>query len=348
MQTPWVGFADHELGVDQAAVTDPSPSETGTYAVKARDLTRTFEGGVGVRGLDLDVPTGSIFGFIGPSGSGKTTTVRLMTGILAPESGDLLVLGMAPVEFDRAARSRLGYMPQQNALYPDLTLWHNLGFAASIFGMPWSGRRRRLREALDFVELTDAKQRLFRDASGGMKRRVALAATLIHNPDLMFLDEPTAGLDPVLRKKVWDRFAELRDAGRTLFVTTQYVGEAAYCDLVGVLARGRLLLVATPEDLRRKAYGGEVLDMTFASAPTGEQIDRIARAAEAQKVQRLSENEVRLVVPDAGDASVAVTGAAVHAAVEIESVEPFLPPFDDVFVELVSRLDPGEENPPSG
>lgn len=329
-------------------MTAATSSAVDTFAVEARGLTRTFEGGVGVRDLDLDVPAGSIFGFIGPSGSGKTTTVRLMTGILAPESGELRVLGMAPVDFDRPARSRLGYMPQQNALYPDLTLWHNLGFTASIFGMPWSGRRRRLKEALDFVELTDAKERLFRDASGGMKRRLALAATLIHDPDLMFLDEPTAGIDPVLRKKIWDRFAELRSNGRTLFVTTQYVGEAAYCDLVGVLARGRLLLVATPDDLRRHAFGGEVLDVTFATSPTPEQIDRIARTAGAQKVQRLTKTDIRLMVSAAGDAAVAVTRAAAEVGVEIESVEPFLPPFDDVFVELVSRLDPGEENSGNG
>jgi ABC-2 type transport system ATP-binding protein len=339
-----VGFDKDHLRVDHAAVTAPTPSAVGTFAVEARGLTRTFEGGVGVRDLDLDVPAGSIFGFIGPSGSGKTTTVRLMTGILAPESGELRVLGMAPVDFDRGVRSRLGYMPQQNALYPDLTLWHNLGFTASLFGMPWRGRRRRLKEAFNFVELTDAKERLFQNASGGMKRRIALAATLIHDPDLMFLDEPTGGIDPVLRKKIWDRFAELRDKGRTLFVTTQYVGEAAYCDLVGVLARGRLLLVATPEDLRRQAFGGEVLDVTFAASPTAEQIDRIAQSAGAQKVQRLSQSEIRLVVPAAGDAAVAVTGTAAEAGVEIESVEPFLPPFDDVFVELVSKLDPGEEN----
>jgi len=175
-----------------------------------------------------------------------------------------------------------------------------------------------------------------------------LAATLIHDPDLMFLDEPTAGIDPVLRKKIWDRFGELRNEGRTLFVTTQYVGEAAYCDLVGVLARGRLLLVATPDDLRRHAFGGEVLDITFANSPTQEQIDRIAQSAGAQKVQRLTQNEVRLVVSAAGDAAVAVTSAGAEAGVDIASVEPFLPPFDDVFVELVSQLDPGEENPGNG
>jgi ABC-2 type transport system ATP-binding protein len=181
-----------------------------------------------------------------------------------------------------------------------------------------------------------------------MKRRLALAATLIHDPDLMFLDEPTAGIDPVLRKKIWDRFAELRSKGRTLFVTTQYVGEAAYCDLVGVLARGRLLLVATPDDLRRHAFGGEVLDVTFATSPTPQQIDRIARTAGAQKVQRLTKTDIRLMVSAAGDAAVAVTRAAAEVGVEIESVEPFLPPFDDVFVELVSRLDPGEENSGNG
>jgi ABC-2 type transport system ATP-binding protein len=317
------------------------PSSGSDLAVRARGLTRTFGEGVGVHGLDLDVDRGTIFGFIGPSGSGKTTTIRLMTGIMPPESGELTVLGKSPADFDQDDRDRLGYMPQLSVLYPHLSIWENLGFSASLFGVPWRGRRARMMEQLELVELDDARTRLLRDASGGMQRRLALAATLIHNPDLLFLDEPTAGLDPILRKKVWDHFGELRDQGRTLFITTQYVGEAAFCDRVGVLAEGRLIAVDSPDGLRRQAFGGEVLDVVFSQPLPSSQLDQLVEAAEAGGFERIAPHEVRLVVADAGEASPQVTAWAADAGIEIESVEPFLPAFDDVFVELVSKLTNG-------
>jgi ABC-2 type transport system ATP-binding protein len=316
-----------------------------TAAVHARGLTKLFADGVGVRDLSLDVEQGTIFGFIGPSGSGKTTTIRLMTGILAPDGGELYVLGKAPAEFDRSDRSRLGYMPQLSVLYPHLSIWENLGFSASLFGVPWRGRRKRMREQLRLVELDGARNRLLRESSGGMQRRLALAATLIHNPDLLFLDEPTAGIDPLLRRKVWDHFTDLRNQGRTLFVTTQYVGEAAYCDRVGVLAEGRLIAVDTPEGLRRQAFGGEVLDVIFAAPLLAPQLDQLAEVAAATRVERIGFREVRLVVADAGEVSPQVTAWATEAGVEIESVEPYLPAFDDVFVELITKLTTSPEVP---
>ena len=314
------------------------PTRGSTTAVRARGLTKTFPDGVGVHDLNLDVEEGTIFAFIGPSGSGKTTTIRLMTGILGQDSGELTVLGKAPADFDRSDRSRLGYMPQLSVLYPHLSIWENLGFTTSLFGVPWKGRRRRMKEQLQLVELDGARTRLLRDSSGGMQRRLALAATLIHNPDLLFLDEPTAGIDPILRRKFWDHFVDLRNQGRTLFITTQYVGEAAFCDRVGVLAEGRLVAVDTPEGLRRQAFGGEVLDVIFTQPLLAPQLDQLAEAVSATKVERIGFSEVRLVVADAGEASPQVTAWATEAQVEIESVEPYLPAFDDVFVELITKL----------
>ena len=315
-----------------------------TNAVHARGVSRVFASGVGVHELDLDVEAGTIFGFIGPSGSGKTTTVRLLTGVLAPDEGDLTVLGKPPVDFDRTERTQLGYMPQTSVLYPDLNLWENLGFCASLFGMPWRGRRRRMEEMFELVELTDAKHRLMRQASTGMQRRLSLAATLIHEPDFLFLDEPTAGIDPVLRRKFWDHFAGLRDQGRTFFVTTQYVGEAAFCDQVGVLANGRLLTVDTPDGLRRQAFGGEVVDISLASPISATDLEEMVRAASAAQSQRIDSNTIRLTVESAGDVAPLLSSWALERGIEIEAIDQFLPPFDDVFVELVSRLAPTPEN----
>jgi ABC-2 type transport system ATP-binding protein len=313
-------------------------SSSRTLAVRAHEVTRTFPGGVGVHSLSLEIESGTIFGFIGPSGSGKTTTVRLMTGVLAPDSGQLSVLGKQPHAFNRAERARLGYMPQLSVLYPELSLWENLGFCASLFGMPWRGRKQAMEQVLDLVELGDARRRRLVDASGGMQRRLALAATLIHEPHLLFLDEPTGGIDPVLRRKLWDHFASLRDRGRTLFVTTQYVGEAAYCDRVGVLAEGRVVTVDTPEGLRRQAFGGEVVDVTLSQPIGGADADDLARAAAAGRSERLRPDLIRLVVEDAGDVAPLLAKWGGERGIEVESVEQYLPPFDDVFVELVSRL----------
>lgn len=247
------------------------------------------------------------------------------------------VLGSVPQRFTTSIRGRIGYMPQLSVLYPDLTLWENLNFAASLYGMPWK-RRRRLEATLDFVELSDAKDRRLRDASGGMQRRLALSAALVHDPELVFLDEPTAGIDPLLRRKLWDHFLHVRDEGRTLFVTTQYVGEAAYCDLVGVLDEGRLLALDTPEGLRRRAYGGEVVDVRFASPPARQDLAALSERVGAIGAEPIDPWTVRIVVEEAGRAIPAVTSWADQRGFDVESAEEHLPPFDDVFVELVHRL----------
>lgn len=308
-------------------------------AVSTSTLTKSFGGDAGVFDLDLEIDSGSIVGFVGPSGSGKTTTVHLMTGVTAPDSGTVEVLGQRPVDFSRETRARIGYMPQQAILYPDLTLRENLNFAASLYGMPYR-RTERVNQLIDFVELEGAMDRLPREASGGEKRRVMLASTLIHRPDLIFLDEPTAGIDPVLRRKFWDRFGELGADGRTLVVTTQYVGEAAYCDYVAVLANGRMLTFDTPEGLRRSAYGGEMMEVGFASPPGHEDISSFHGLAHSRDVEWVDSSRARLVVDNPEEATSEITRWAGNRNVELTKTETYLPPFDDVFVELVSKLDP--------
>ena len=215
-----------------------------------------------VQGLSFEVKRGTIFGVIGPSGCGKTTTIRMLLGVMRPTSGELRVLGREPHKFRRRDRERLGYMPQQFVLFPELSVSENMGFAASIYGMSFFGRGNRIRRTLELVELWDARSRPAGQLSGGMQRRLELAATLIHDPDVLFLDEPTAGIDPVLRSKFWDHFRALRDEGRTIIVTTQYVTEAEYCDEILVLREGQKVAIGTPDAVRQMAMGGEVVTVS--------------------------------------------------------------------------------------
>jgi ABC-2 type transport system ATP-binding protein len=290
----------------------------------------------------MNVPRGSIFGFVGPSGSGKTSTIRVLTGVHRPSSGSVKVLGQHPSAFSQDMRARLGYMPQLFVLYPELTVWENLNFSASLYGMPLR-RHDRMHEVLEFVELEGHRRKLARDISGGMQRRLSLAATLIHEPELLFLDEPTAGIDPVLRRKFWDRFRELRDSGRTLFVTTQYVSEANYCDLVGVLREGRLLMVDTPDGLRNRAYGGDIVNLVAAQRIPYEQRQALGELPYVKRtLRRVSDRHLRLIVDEAATAVMHLVDWCEEHGIEVESIEEYQPPFDDVFVALVS------EEPPDG
>lgn len=314
--------------------TQTNADNPGSFLVaSASRAAKVFDSGDGVRDINLDIPEGSIFGFIGPSGSGKTTTVRMFTGVVLPTDGTVHVFGEVPSEFDADMRSRLGYMPQLSVLYPDLSVQQNLKFLGSLYGESLS--RERMAEVLDFVELAGHEKKRVRDISGGMQRRLSLAAALIHKPDLIFLDEPTAGIDPVLRRKFWDHFTELKQQGRTLFVTTQYVGEAAYCDYVGVLADGQLLLVETPEGLRRAAYGGDLIDIEFANRPNKSVISELAGRFNAFQVTQTSPVSWRIVVDEAATTLPELGAWFKDNDVAITTAEEHVPPFDDVFVELV-------------
>jgi ABC-2 type transport system ATP-binding protein len=312
--------------------------------ISASGLTKSFDPSSGVFDIDLSIEPGLIVGLIGPSGSGKTTTVRLMTGILAPESGSIEVLGSNPTEFNSRLRARIGYMPQDLVLYPDLTLRQNIDFAASLYGLPHFRRSKRIGALIDFVELGDAKDRLPAEASGGEQRRAMLAATLVHQPELVFLDEPTAGIDPVLRRKFWERFEELSSEGRTLVVTTQYVGEAAYCHRVAVLAMGRVIAFDTPDGLRRTAYGGELVEVTFERPPTPDDLAVLQGTVTDRPLEWLDARTARMIVADAGEAGPAITKWADERGLEIERSESYQPPFDDVFVHLIeSQPEPDRE-----
>jgi ABC-2 type transport system ATP-binding protein len=291
-----------------------------------------------VKDVSFEVERGQIFGIVGPSGSGKTTTIRMLLGVLRPTTGDLQVLGRRPGTFRRRDRERIGYMPQLFVLFPELSVMENLHFAASIYGVGWFRRGKRMRAVLDFVELWDARSRPAGLLSGGMKRRLELAATLIHDPELIVLDEPTAGSDPVLRAKFWDHFRQLRDEGRTIIATTQYVTESEYCDRVAVLKDGGLLAIGTPDEIRREALGGEAVIVS------GSDLDRRAVAAlravdGVKRVRRLDDDRLEVTVEDAGRTVPELTEALRAADVDLAEVEAQYPTFDDVFVRLMEKED---------
>jgi ABC-2 type transport system ATP-binding protein len=311
-------------------------------AIEARDVRLDFGGGAGVFDLSLDVPEGAILGLIGPSGSGKTTVVRLMLGLYAPQKGWMRVFGRAPTAFRAAERERIGYIPQQFVLYPNLTVAENIHFVAALYAMPEWAREQRLNQLLAFVDMTDAYQRLGSQLSGGMQRRLMLAGALMHDPELLFADEPTAGIDPVLRGRFWEYFRALRDQGRTLVVTTQYVGEAAYCDYVAVLRRGRLIAVDTPEGLRRRAIGGEVIAVTIDAAHIPQAIELLKRHPAVRQVRQVPERDdlLHVYVDEAAAQLPAILNALEYVLeIIVHRAQEYKPSYDDVFITLMEQAE---------
>ena len=297
-------------------------------------VSRRFGDVRAVNDVSLSVPEGTILGMIGPSGSGKTTVIRMLTGTLGPTDGQLSVLGQVPLEFTRQARERIAYMPQLFSLYPDLTAAENMNFVAALFGVPWWERSKLIERGLGIVDLWDARHRPARDLSGGMQRRLELACALVHNPRVLFIDEPTAGIDPLLRESIWDELRRLRDEGATLLVTTQYVGEAIYCDRVALLAEGELIGLDEPEALRRSAFGGEVLEVNTLSPVHA---DVLGRVEGVREVRQVSGRQLVVVTDDAGTTSPRIMDALRAANVEVREIEEYQASFDDMFTTLVTR-----------
>jgi ABC-2 type transport system ATP-binding protein len=284
--------------------------------------------------LSFHVPSGTILGVIGPSGAGKTTTIRLLTGTLAPTSGSVSVLGENPRRFARRTRDRIGYMPQALTLFPDLTARENVDLIASLFGMLLRSRRRRTREALELVDLWDVRGRRASQLSGGMQRRLELACALVHDPTLIFLDEPTASIDPLLRERIWHELHRLRREGRTLVVTTQYISEAESCDTVALIAEGKLIALSPPEELRRQAMGGDIIEVQ-----TSEMFDAAALSSLpiVRETRQLGPRHLRVAVDDAGIAIPDVVAAIETQGGEVISAREERPSFDEVFARLVER-----------
>ena len=287
-----------------------------------------------VADVSLRVPEGTILGVIGPSGSGKTTTIRLILGMLRPDAGEVHVLGEEPRHFRRRTRERIGYQPQSFVMYPDLTAQENVNFVAATFGLLWRKRRQRVREVMELVGLWDQRSRRSSQLSGGEQRRLELCCALVHQPSLLVLDEPTAGVDPLLRQAIWDELNRLRGQGVTIIVTTQYVTEAEYCDSVALISRGEVVAYASPADVRRQALGGELVEVVTTRPFAASRLPPIEDVVE---VRQVTAAQLLVVANDAARATPRVVDAITEAGGEVEATSEVRPSFDEVFTTLVGR-----------
>lgn len=250
--------------ITQAAIATEQRSNTENPAIEVKDLCKNFGTFRAVDHLSLSIQQGEIFGLLGPNGSGKTTTINMISGLSVPTSGEVRVMGKDVRHNARQVRQILGSVPQETALYEELSAWANMDFHADLFGVPRKEKRERITKLLELVQLLDRKDSRVGTFSGGMKRRLALARALLHDPQLIYLDEPTLGVDVQARRAIWDYILALRDQGKTVLITTNYLEEAqALCERLAIIDHGKLIAVDTPEHLKQ-IYGGSVIEVETA------------------------------------------------------------------------------------
>ena len=299
--------------------------------IDVRHLTKEFGDLIAVNDVTFDVKQGEIFAFLGPNGSGKSTTIRMLCGILTPTSGIGRVLGFDIAEQGEQIKRNIGYMSQRFALYEDLTVRENLEFYAGVYNMPTASRKSRLQEMVTMAGLTGRERQLAGQLSGGWKQRLALGCAFIHRPQLLFLDEPTAGVDPVSRQDFWRLIHDLTREGVTIFVTTHYLDEAEYANRIGMINDGILRAVAAPSELKRALHGqliNVVCDAPFDAVNVLDKLPGVLNVA-------LQGNNVHARIKNA-DLSADQVAAAVRAAgITVHEVQPLEPTLEDVFISLI-------------
>ncbi|MBI3997690.1 MAG: ABC transporter ATP-binding protein, partial [Armatimonadetes bacterium] len=234
---------------------------TAEAAIVARGLTRRFGDLVAVDHIDLEIPRGEVFGFLGPNGAGKSTTIRMLCGILDPTAGEAQVLGYDVRAQADLLKARIGYMSQRASLYADLTVTEQLDFYARIYGLDAATRRQKVRGWIETSGLTGREHDLVSTLSGGWRQRLALGCAILHHPDLLLLDEPTSGVDPLSRREFWDLIYRFADAGTTVMVTTHYMDEAEHCDRLAFIYGGKIVAEGAPREIKRHYRGGDLLEV---------------------------------------------------------------------------------------
>jgi ABC-2 type transport system ATP-binding protein len=302
------------------------------YAVEMVNLTKKFGDFTAVNGVTLNIRRGEIFGFLGPNGAGKTTTIRMLLGLLRPTSGHASVLGYDIVRQSEEIRRNVGYMSQRFSLYPDLTVNESLDFYGRTYGVRGKRLRQRKQFAIQMAGLEGREQVLARNLSGGWKQRLALGVAILHEPEMLFLDEPTAGVDPISRRTFWNLLYRLAKDGTTILVTTHYMDEAEHCQDLAFIHDGHIIVQGSPEEIKINEMPGQVLeiDCTQPSVAVG-----TLRTMDLFDEMALYGALIHVVAKDVGAHRARIETAFREAGVEIRSMDIIVPSLEDVFIASV-------------
>jgi ABC-2 type transport system ATP-binding protein len=297
-------------------------------------LTKEFGEIVAVDQVSFSVQQGEVLGYLGPNGSGKTTTMRMLLGLLRPTAGEARILGHDVSDETERIRPHVGYMSQKFALYEDLTVGENLSFYGGVYGMPRDRLRMRKDEVLDLISLRDREGERAGKLAGGWRQRLAMGIALIHEPRLLFLDEPTSGVDPEARRSFWDVFYTLAEQGTTIFVSTHYMDEAEHCGRLGIMNQGRLLAIGAPSDLKVQVIKGEAWDVvTPADAPVTAMLDRLSALPGVSQVSLLGDH-IHLITDRGAQTAESIRRAAAEVGSMVIEVEHAEVTLEDVFIAL--------------
>ncbi|MFG1762683.1 ATP-binding cassette domain-containing protein [Micromonospora parva] len=313
--------------------------------IETRGLRKSFRSRAGretktvdaVRGVDLDVAKGEIFGFLGPNGAGKTTTLRMLATLIEPDGGEATIAGADLRKDPAEVRCRIGYVPQGGSTWDESTAREELVLHARMYGISKADAQSRAARALDAFQLTEYADRKCKTYSGGQRRRVEIALGIIHEPKIVFLDEPTTGLDPQSRAHMWDEIRRLRGDGMTVFITTHYLDEAdALCDRIAIMDNGEVVAEGTPAELKREISGDVVLvGLDLAATPQAAQA--LDGEPYVNKLETADEGGLRLYVDEGATAIPQVLRRLDHAGLELRSIELHRPSLDDVFLTKTGR-----------
>ncbi len=310
---------------------------TYTYPVQVQNVSKHFGSFTAVDGISFHVQAGEIFGWLGPNGAGKTTTIRMLLGLLKPSGGQMRVLGYDPVTQAKAMQAHVGYMSQLFTLYNDLTASENIRFYGKVYGLSRKKLQQRQEEIIHMAGLEGRENTLTGNLSGGWKQRLALGCAIVHNPEVVFLDEPTAGVDPISRREFWELIYAMSRGGVTIMVTTHYMDEAELCQRVGFISQGKLLALDTPENLKLERMRGKVLEI---NTPEPDRAMRVLKLAQANKTLPLDEvalygAQIHAVLPGLETDRESVRQVLAREKITIHSLEWIAPTLEDVFISSV-------------
>jgi ABC-2 type transport system ATP-binding protein len=305
-------------------------------AVEVRDLTRVFGSFTAVDRISLSVAAGQVFGFLGPNGAGKSTTIRMLCGLLLPSGGSGTVAGYDIMRESERIKSHIGYMSQKFSLYDDLRVEENIDFYAGIYGVPKARRAARKDWVLEMAGLADKRALLTGALAGGWKQRLALGCAVLHEPPVLFLDEPTSGVDPLSRRQFWELIASLSRQGTTVFVTTHYMEEAEYCDELALIYRGRMIAQGSPASVRTESMPEDILEIRVARP--FEALEKLESSGLVREAA-LFGDALHAVVDDAAAARPALERYLSGEGCDVASIQQVAPSLEDVFVSLIEAED---------